>query len=72
MKITFSDEGSFARIWINGPFWEIAKARRLADEGVRASPVQWWESRGLTYQITLYGKNSHVLRAYKRITKVAA
>ena len=71
MKITFSDQGSFSRICINRPLWEFSKGSRLADEVLRASPVQSWESRGLTYQITLYGKNSHVLRAYKRITKVA-
>lgn len=56
MKITYSDEGAYARIWLTGPFWQLAKARRIADAGLDESPVNTWESRGLTFQITLYGK----------------
>ena len=69
MKITYSDEGAYARIWLTGPFWQLAKARRIADAGLDESPVNTWESRGLTVQITLYGKNAYVLRAYKAMIK---
>lgn len=72
MKISYSDEGSYARIWLTGPFWQLRKARRIAEMGLMASPVDSWESKGLTFQITLYGKNAHVLRAYKAIAKAAA
>ncbi len=72
MKITYSDEGAHARIWLTGPFWQLGMARRVADAGLMASSVHSWESKGLTFQITLYGKNSHVLRAYKAIAKAAA
>ncbi|WP_460646020.1 hypothetical protein [Leclercia adecarboxylata] len=72
MKITYSNEGTHARIWITGPFWQLGKARRLADVGLMASPVNSWESKGLTFQITLYGKSSHVLRAYKAIARANA
>ena len=72
MKITYSDEGTHARIWLTGPFWQLSKARRVAGAGLMASPVSSWESKGLAFQITLYGKNSHVLRAYKAIAKAAA
>ena len=53
MKITYSVEGAYARIWLTGPFWQLAKARRIADAGLDESPVNAWESRGLTFQITL-------------------
>ncbi len=56
MKITYSDEGAYSRIWLTGPFWQLAMARRIADAGLDASPVNTWESRGITFQITLYGK----------------
>ncbi|HCD4405448.1 hypothetical protein LPP96_12830 [Klebsiella pneumoniae] len=69
MKITYSDEGAYARIWLTGPFWQLAKARRIADAGLDESPVNTLESRGLTFQITLYGKNAYVLRAYKAMIK---
>lgn len=69
MKITYSDEGAHACIWLTGPFWQLSRARRIADAGLMASPVNSWESQGLTFQITLYGTNSHVLRAYKAIAK---
>lgn len=72
MKITYSDEGTHARIWLTGPFWQFGKARRVADAGLMASPVNSWELKGLTFQITLYGKSSHVLRAYKAMAKAAA
>lgn len=72
MKITYSDEGAHARIWLTGPFWQLGLARRVANAGLMASPVNTWESKGLTFQITLYGKVSHVLRAYKAIAKEAA
>ena len=72
MKITYSDEGAYARIWITGPFWQLKKAKKVADAGSLASPVKRWESKGLTFQITLYGRNSHVLRAYKALAREAA
>ncbi|AUW07774.1 hypothetical protein C2U42_30430 [Klebsiella oxytoca] len=72
MKITYSDEGAYARILLTGPFWQLAKAKRIADAGLDASPVNTWESRGLTFQITLYGKSAYVLRAYKALTKSMA
>lgn len=72
MKITYSDEGTHARIWLTGPFWQLGVARRVANAGIMASPVDSWESKGLTFQITLYGKSSHVLLAYKVIARAAA
>ena len=39
MKITYSDEGAYSRIWLTGPFWQLAMARRIADAGLDASPV---------------------------------
>ncbi|MEK6487308.1 hypothetical protein WNJ68_06535 [Klebsiella grimontii] len=72
MKITYSDEGAYARIWLTGPFWQLAKARRIADAGLDESPVNTWESHGLTFQITLYGKNAYVLKAYKAMAKAMA
>lgn len=39
MKITYSDEGAYSRIWLTGPFWQLAMARRIADAGLYASPV---------------------------------
>ncbi|HHS9692464.1 hypothetical protein [Klebsiella michiganensis] len=72
MKITYSDEGAYARIWLTGPFWQLAKARRIADAGLDESPVNAWESHGITFQITLYGKNAYVLRAYKAMAKAIA
>ena len=69
MKITYSDEGAYARIWLTGPFWQLAKARRIADAGLDESPVNTSESHGLTFQITLYGKSAYVLRAYKAMIK---
>ena len=69
MKITYSDEGVYARIWLTGPFWQLAKARRIADAGLDESPVNTWESRGITFQITLYGNSAYVLRAYKAMAK---
>lgn len=67
MKIQHIDEGNFARIWITGPFWQLAKARKLADVGYDSAPVHGWESKGLTFQLTLYGANKHILRAFKAI-----
>ncbi|HHL0960439.1 TPA: hypothetical protein ACQVH3_005239 [Serratia marcescens] len=67
MKITYSDEGAYARIWLNGPFWQYRAAMRLANAGMLSTPVYLWVSRGLTFQITLYGKSAHILRAYKAI-----
>ena len=67
MKVTYSDEGAYARIWITGPFWQLRKGQRVADAGRLASEVRSWESKGLTFQITLYGKSTHVLRAYKAV-----
>ncbi|GJK06193.1 hypothetical protein TUM17574_47440 [Klebsiella pneumoniae] len=72
MKITYSDEGAYSRIWLTGPFWQLAMARRIADAGLYASPVNTWESRGITFQITLYGKSAYVLRAYKAMAKAMA
>lgn len=72
MKITYSDEGVYARILLTGPFWQLAKARCIADAGQDESPVNTWESRGLTFQITLYGKSAYVLRAYKAMAKAIA
>ncbi|HBS2774560.1 TPA: hypothetical protein MAE48_005544 [Klebsiella quasipneumoniae subsp. similipneumoniae] len=72
MKITYSDEGTYSRIWLTGPFWQLAMARRIADAGLYASPVNTWESRGITFQITLYGKSAYVLRAYKAMAKSMA
>lgn len=72
MKITYSDEGAYSRIWLTGPFWQLAKAMRIADAGLDESPVNTWESRGLTFQITLYGKSTYVLRAYKAMAKAIA
>lgn len=72
MKITYSDEGAYASIWLTGPFWQLAKARRIADAGLDESPVNTWESRGITFQITLYGKSAYVLRAYKAMAKAMA
>lgn len=42
MKITYSDEGAYARIWLTGPFWQLAKAKRIADAGLDESPVNTW------------------------------
>ncbi|EAY2063494.1 hypothetical protein AH562_10115 [Salmonella enterica] len=72
MEISFLDEGAYARIWITGPFWQIRAARRIAEAGLMSSPVDSWESKGITFQITLFGKNSHVLRAYKAIARATA
>ena len=72
MKITYSDEGAHSRIWLTGPFWQMARARRIADAGLTASPVNTWESRGITFQITLFGKSAYVLRAYKAMAKAMA
>lgn len=72
MKIEFYDEGSFARIWLTGPFWQLNKARRIAEAGMAAAPVTSWESKGFTFQITMSGKNSHILRAYKACVREAA
>ncbi|EFH3473544.1 hypothetical protein [Escherichia coli] len=72
MKITYSDEGDYSRIWLTGPFWQLAMARRIADAGLHSSPVNTWESRGITFQITLYGKSAYVLRAYKAMAKAMA
>lgn len=72
MKITYSDEGVYSRIWLTGPFWQWSLARRIADAGLEASPVNTWESRGLTFQITLFGKSAYVLRAYKAMAKAMA
>lgn len=72
MNITYSDEVAYSRIWLTGPFWQFATARRIADAGLDASPVNTWESRGLTFQITLYGKSAYVLRAYKAMTTAMA
>ncbi|MRT14983.1 hypothetical protein GJV07_22150 [Enterobacteriaceae bacterium RIT711] len=72
MKIAYSDEGEYSRIWITGPFWQLRKAQRIADAGSNSSPVRRCEIKGLTFQITLYGKNAHVLRAYKALAREAA
>ncbi|MCL7676165.1 hypothetical protein M8369_19370 [Klebsiella pneumoniae] len=72
MKITCSDQGDHSRIWLTGPFWQLAMARRTADAGLYVSPVNTWESRGITFQITLYGKSAYVLRAYKAMAKAMA
>ena len=72
MKITYSDEGAYSRIWLTGSFWQLAMARRIADVGLDESPVNTWESRGITFQITLYGKSAYVLRAYKAMAKAMA
>ena len=29
MKITYSDEGAYARIWLTGPFWQLAMAKAI-------------------------------------------
>ncbi|WP_228262498.1 hypothetical protein [Klebsiella pneumoniae] len=29
MKITYSDEGAYSRIWLTGPFWQLAMAGAL-------------------------------------------
>lgn len=67
MKITYCDEGSFARIWLTGPFWQFKKSRLIAEAGIQSAPVRHWRSLGLTFQITLAGSNPHILRAYKAI-----
>ncbi|HHG1517695.1 TPA: hypothetical protein ACPUNS_003173 [Klebsiella pneumoniae] len=72
MKIIYSDEGAYSRICLTGPFWQVSMARRIADAGLDASPVNTWESLGLTLQITLYGKSAYVLREYKAMAKAMA
>lgn len=67
MKITYNDEGQYARICITGPFWQVRKAKRLWEAGRFAAPVWSQVSQGLIFQITLFGSNDHVLRAHKAI-----
>lgn len=67
MKITYSDEVAYARIWLTGPFWQLRAARRIADAGMLSAPVRHWVIRGLTFQITLHGESAHIQRAYKVI-----
>lgn len=67
MKITYNDEGQYARIWITGPFWQLRKAKRLWEAGRGSAPVTSLASHGLTFQLTLLGSNAHVLRAYKAV-----
>jgi len=69
MKIQYVDEGPSSRICITGPFWQLSKAKRIAEAGLLSAPVRSYCSIGLTFQLTLMGKSSHVLRAYKAITK---
>ncbi|MBS0878410.1 hypothetical protein JK215_12940 [Tatumella sp. JGM100] len=69
MKIQYVGEGQLPRIWITGPFWQLSKAKKVADAGLFSAPVRSWISLGLTFQITIIGKSTHVLRAYKAITK---
>lgn len=33
MKITYSDEGAYSRIWLTGPFWQLAMAKAMARTG---------------------------------------
>ena len=69
MKIQYVDGGGSSRIWITGPFWQLSRAKKVAEVGLFSAPVSSYSSLGLTFQITLMGKNTHVLRAYKVITK---
>jgi len=69
MKIQYVNEGPSSRIWINGPFWQLKQARKVANAGLFSSPVRSWVSLGLTFQITIIGKSTHALRAYKSIIK---
>lgn len=72
MKVTYCDMGAHARIWITGPFWQLRKAQRIADSGSVAAPLLRWESKGLTFQITLSGTSAHALRGYKAIVRAMA
>lgn len=68
MKIQYNDEGACGRVWITGPFWQLFKARLMlsrAFDDLVGVPISIWQSTGLTFQITLYGKSAHALRAYK-------
>lgn len=69
MKIQYVDEGPSSRIWITGPFWQLRRAKRVAEAGLFSAPVRSYTSLGLTFQLTLMGKSAHVLRAYKVITR---
>lgn len=67
MKITYSNFDDHACIWLNGPFWQLSKARRIADAGLIVPSIDSLESKGITFQITLYGKTDDVLLALKNI-----
>lgn len=67
MKITHFVNGETSRIHISGPFWQLNKARRIAAAGLHIASFNKWEAVGLTFKITLYGQNRHVLRAYKAV-----
>jgi|GEM_PF-910781 len=67
MKIVHICEGEGSRILITGPFWQLNRARRIAEAGLHSAPVRKYMDTGLTFQITLYGANRHVLRAYKAV-----
>ncbi len=69
MKIHYVDEGQSSRIWITGPFWQLSRAKKVAEAGLLSAPVHSYSSLGLTFQLTIMGRNAHVLRAYKAITK---
>lgn len=71
MKIEHMVGGNFAKIVILSSISERRKLKQLIDKVLLFTPVQE-SSRGFFFRVTtIYGKQNHVLRAYKIICKEA-
>lgn len=69
MKIEFISNGSIAKVVIRSFITENRKLNRLVDAALLRTPVQQ-STTGLLFRVTtLYGKQSHVRRAYKIICR---
>lgn len=67
MKIEFISNGNIAKVVIHSFITEHRKLNRLVDAALLRTPVQQ-STTGLLFRVTtLYGKQSHVRRAYKII-----
>ncbi|MCF1266565.1 hypothetical protein [Morganella morganii] len=69
MKIEFISNGNIAKVVIHSFITEHRKLNRLVDAALLRTPVQQ-STTGLLFRVTtLYGKQSHVRRAYKIICR---
>ncbi|MEY1539862.1 hypothetical protein AB7Z49_01295 [Providencia rettgeri] len=71
MRIEYMAAGNFAKVVIMSFITERRKLNKMIDKALLRAPVQV-SSTGFFFRVTtIYGKQNHVLRAYKIIFKEA-